>query len=103
MKRVGLPNKYPTESLRAQFDFLSQLPAGQTISAAVCTAAVFSGMDGAPAAMISGAASFAGTVVSQNLTGGVVGTIYTILCTVTTSGGLSLHQQGFVAVLPTQP
>lgn len=103
MKRVALPNKYPTESLQVQFDFISQLPVGQTITAATVTAAVFSGVDGSPASMISGPASFVGSVASQTITGGIVGTIYTLLCTATTSAGLSLMQQGYMAVVPTQP
>lgn len=103
MKRVGLPNKYPTESLQVEFDFISQLPQGQTISAAAVTAAVFSGLAGAATGLISEPASISGTRVTQAITGGTAGTIITLLCTATTSSGLSLHQQGFMAVLPTQP
>lgn len=103
MKRVALPNKYPAESLQVQFDFISQVPVGQTITGATVTAALFSGIDGAPAALISGPASFVGSVASQTIAGGIVGNIYTLLCVATTSGGLSLMQQGYLAVVPTQP
>lgn len=103
MKRAYLPSKLAGETIKAEFDFAGQLAAGETISTQVCTAAVYSGTDASPASVISGTASASGTVVTQTLTGGVSGVIYSIMCSITTSGGQTLQQLGRLAILPGLP
>jgi hypothetical protein len=82
------------------FDFTSNLAIGETISTATCTCTVFSGIDGSPSSVINGAASISGTQVTQSLTGGVVGVIYNIQCSVTTSTSQTLQMQGLLAIIP---
>lgn len=69
------------------FDFISRLASGETLSSATTTASVWSGVDSNPSAIISGSATISGTKVTQNITGGAVGTIYMVNCRATTSSG----------------
>ncbi len=103
MSRVIFIPKLVGETRTLTFDFISLLSASETISTEVTTATVYSGVDGGPSSVISGSASASGTVVSQGITGGVAGTIYNLLCTITTSGGQTLTIGGFLAVLPDSP
>jgi hypothetical protein len=98
--RVILSSKKPSEIIIEQVDFISQLGQGETILTAVCTCTVYTGVDANPSAMISGAATFSGTVVSQLVTGGVLGTIYEFLATVTTSLSQKIELAGYLAVIP---
>ena len=82
------------------FDFTSKLAASETISTQVVTAAVWSGVDAAPSAIISGSASVSGSIVSQKITGGVLGVIYTLTCTITTSTSQTLTLVGQLAIIP---
>ena len=85
------------------FEFLGELVAGETLSTATVTAAVYCGTDASPSSLISGSASASGTQVSQKLTGGVEGVIYKLTCTITTSAGNTLVKTGFLAVIPDLP
>lgn len=98
--RVDLPNKYVSETKTITFDFTSLLASGETISTESCTATVYSGTDASPSSIISGSATVSGAVVSQNITAGVVGVIYYIACSITTSLSQTLKLVGFLAVLP---
>lgn len=100
MLRVELPNKLAGETKTVPFDFTSLLASGETISTKSCAATVYSGTDASPSAIISGSASSSGAVVSQLITAGVVGVIYSLVCTITTSAGQTLQLAGFLAVLP---
>lgn len=82
------------------FDFISALAAGETISTKVVTASVYSGTDASPSSIISGSATSGGAIVSQKVTGGVAGTLYELLCTITTSLGQTLTMSSFLAVIP---
>jgi hypothetical protein len=48
--------------------------------------------------MISGAASASGKIVSQNVTGGTLGVIYQLLCSITTSLSQTLQMSAFLAI-----
>lgn len=85
------------------FEFLGELAVGETISTEAVTAAVHSGTDAAPSALIDGAAASSGTQVTQALTGGEEGVIYKLTCTITTSAGNTLVKTGFLAVIPDLP
>ena len=101
MPRAVIPSKYVGVTINATFDFTSQLAIGETISTQSCTCSVYSGTDASPSSVISGSASASGTVVTQKLTGGVLGVIYNVLCTITTSVGQTLQQDGLLAIIPT--
>lgn len=99
--RTIFPPKKQGETVILTFDFISQLPAGVTISTQVVSAAVWSGVDANPSAVISGAASASGTKVTQKVTAGVAGCVYALLCTITTSDAQTLQMSAYLAVLPT--
>lgn len=83
------------------FDFASSMTVGETISTQVVTAAVYSGNDPAPAGVISGAAAVQNvTQVVQLFTAGVLGVIYALTCTITTSLGQTLRQIAYLAIYP---
>jgi len=92
------------ETKTYQADFTSDLALGETISIATFTATTYSGTDASPSSIISGSATISGAVVSQKITGGVLGVIYELLCTVITNAGQSssqtLLQSGFLAISP---
>lgn len=100
MNRVILPAKRQGETVNQQFDFLSQLAPGETISTKVTTASVFTGVDASPSLVINGAATNSGSIVTQSLTGGVVGVVYTIVCTITTSLSQTIKLSGYLYVEP---
>ncbi|MHB8413931.1 MAG: phage fiber-tail adaptor protein [Acidiferrobacteraceae bacterium] len=101
--RVALAPKLVGETATYTFDFLSRLAVGETISTQVCAATVYSGVDASPSSIISGSATASGSVVSQNITAGVAGVIYQIVCTITTSASQTLLLQGYLAVLENLP
>ena len=103
MNRIELPNKIATEVKNLTFDFASLLAASETISTKVVTAAVYSGTDASPSSIISGSATSSGTVVTQLITGGTLGVIYELTCTITTSASQTLVLVGYMAVIPKVP
>jgi len=98
--RAILDPKLLGETKTITFDFTSSLAIGETISTQTVTASTYSGTDAVPSGVISGAASASGTVVSQKITGGVLGVMYELLCQITTSLGQTLQQSAFLAVVP---
>lgn len=95
-KRVGETRTFPC-------DFSSYISAGVVITAQTCTISLYSGVDANPSAMLSGAASHVGTIVNQNLIGGIVGNLYSLLYTATLSDGQAPEFSGFVYVEPDIP
>ena len=98
MIRLAFREKSVAETQTLTFDFLSLLALGESISSASTSAAVYSGTDSTPAALISGATTIAGSKVTQKVVGGVAGVMYTITCTATTSAGQVLAQSGYLVV-----
>ena len=103
MNRVEILPKLPGETVPRMVDFISKLPLGVTISAAVVTASVFSGNDLNPSAIVSGAASINGTQVTQKITAGVAGATYQLIYQATGSDGNTYQLWGFFTVLPGNP
>lgn len=100
MSRIIFEGKTDGETVTLTFSFLSRLAASETISTQTVTATVYSGTDASPSSIISGSASASGSNVTQKITGGVVGVIYQLLCTITTSTSQTLELTGFLAVVP---
>lgn len=92
--------KLAGETQTYTFDFTSDLAIGETISTQTVTATTYSGTDASPSSIISGSASASGAVVSQKITAGVLGTMYELLCQITTSAGQTLQQPAFLAIAP---
>jgi len=106
MNRVVLPSKRLGETVVVPpggIDFTSQLQPSETISSATITASVYSGTDPNPGAIVSGAASVSGTVVSQKITGGVLGVIYELLFVLLTSAGQTIEVAGYLAITQDLP
>lgn len=101
--RQELPPKLAGESPNLTFDFAGRLASGETISTQVVAATVYSGTDANPSAIISGAATASGSVVTQKVTAGTLGVIYELLCTITTSAGQTLQMCGLLAIVPDEP
>jgi len=100
MTRVELPPKLAGAIQNYTFDFAALLGASETISTKAVTATVYSGTDATPAAIVSGAATSAGSIVTQKITGGVLGVMYELLCQITTSAGQTLQLVGLLAIIP---
>lgn len=98
MSWIIQPTKLDGESKPYEWTF--SLPAGVTISSAVCSASVYSGTDSAPNNIISGSASISGAVVTQKLIAGTAGVIYLVLCSATLSNSTTLQLQSYIAVVP---
>jgi hypothetical protein len=92
--------KPPSSTKKYPFNFISDLAVGETVSAATVTATVWSGTDANPSAIISGAAGIASPVVTQTLTGGLAGNIYSVVCTATTSAGQTLIRSAYLVISP---
>ncbi len=99
VSRVNLLSKAAGETQTYVFDFTSRLSIGETLLTAAVAATVWSGDDPLPSAIISGSASIAGPKVSQKVTAGVTGTVYDLVCTVTTSAGQTLQLAGYLAIV----
>lgn len=96
--KVTFPKKRAGELRACPFDFTSSLSAAVTLVSATCTASVYSGNDASPSALLSGSPTVSGNVATQLTTGGVSGTIYSLLCKGTLSDGQQLDIQGFLAI-----
>ena len=96
---IAFPPKHASAIKKLVFDFISDLAVGETISTQTVTASVWSGTDASPSAIINGAATAAGTKVTQTITGGVVGVFYKLTCTITTSAGQTLIMIGYLAII----
>lgn len=96
---VELPPKITGSTQHVTLDFLSLLSTGATLSSATVTAAVWSGTDSNPSALVNGAATVSGTTATQSLAGGVAGTIYKLTWTATTSDSQTLVLVALLAVL----
>jgi hypothetical protein len=101
--RVVLSPKKLGEDLIVPMDFISRLAVGETIVTAVAACSVYSGTDPAPQDMLNGAPTVVSTVVEQTIIGGVVGTVYELLYTITTTQGQTLELSGYFAVVPDLP
>jgi hypothetical protein len=100
---VVFPSKNQLATVLCSFDFLSMLAASETLVSALVTVTIRTGSDPNPSAVLSGAASFAGKTVNQLVTGGVVGVIYVLTCSVVTSTGQDLVMNGELSIIDDNP
>lgn len=83
MNYVILPAKAVGEVQSYTINFSDRLQYGESINGAATTASVFTGTDPSPASILSGAPTFTATTLTQVISGGVAGVIYTVVFTVT--------------------
>lgn len=98
--RIELPPKLTSVTRNYEFDFSADLAVGETITAQVVTAAVYSGTDASPSSIVNGSASASGGVVTQSIMAGVLGVIYELTCQATTSASQVLKRIGLLAIVP---
>lgn len=98
--RVTFEGKLLGETQTLTFDFTSRLAVSETISSASVTATVYSGTDGSPQGIVSGTSTISGAVVSQKITGGLLGVTYSLKCTANTSTAQVLQLSGYLTVIP---
>lgn len=103
MSRVILLPKTSGETVKYQFDFSSRLATSETISTQTVTAAVYSGTDATPSAIVSGSATASGNIVTQAITAGTAGVTYTLTCTITTSASQTLILVALLTIIPSAP
>lgn len=90
------------EDLKLTFDFANDLGSSETISTAAVTASVWSGTDGSPSAIVSGAAAISGTRVTQLIVDGVTGVTYLLQYAITTDQAQKIHGMAFLEVSNTE-
>jgi hypothetical protein len=104
MSRVTFQPKLAGETSLITFDFISRLGTTEAISTKTITISVWSGNEVTPSLATSGTASVVNsTQVKQLITGGLVGTIYEINCTILTSLSQTLTLVGYLAVITDLP
>jgi len=99
MSFLTLPAKSQAEDIPVTFNFLDQLVFGEVITGVVITIIVYSGIDPNPSAMIADVPVITTPEVTVPIQDGVVGVIYTIVCTVTGSDSHVYSQEGRLAVI----
>ena len=104
MSRTVITPKYAGETKDYPFNFASQLVgATETLVSAVATASVYSGVDASPGALVNSTPTVLGTVATLRTQAGVVGVIYVVTVTGTSSTGQVMILQAFLTILPGQP
>lgn len=94
------PAKRVSTTLILTFDFSDQMSLGETIGNKVVYCELYSGVDATPSAVISGTPTIVGQTITQKITGGSVGAIYTIIAAIDTSAGQELISTTKIAVIP---
>lgn len=95
-----LKSKSPDSTIIVDFEFLSDLALTEELtSGEVVTVEVYSGTDLTPSALLDGTADILGTKVRQSITGGTVGNVYTLICSVDTSLGSTLIKSAKLAIV----
>lgn len=99
MTLFTVPSKDVAETIPIVFNFFDKLQYGETINGSAVTVSVFSGTDANPSAMLSGPAVNTSTTVTQNITGGLAGNIYMIVCVATATGSHNYSKECRLAVI----
>lgn len=100
MSRTIFDPKTVAELKTVQFNFSSQLAVSETITSALVAATVYAGTDPLPSNIVSGGAATSGAIVNQNITDGIVGVTYTLVCTIITSNTQTLTMSAFLTIIP---
>lgn len=99
MSTIVEETKLAGESIVVRVDFSSRCRIGETPATAVCGMEVYSGEDADVGEMVVGAAVLEGSVISQRISGGVPGVIYTLTIAVRTIDNNIYMDQAKIVVL----
>ena len=99
MNRVVFAGKPTSEDVVRTFDFTSLLAEGESLAAASLEVSVFSGTDSSPEDILSGVATVSSPRVEQEFTGGVLGTVYSVLCVAGTCNDQVYSLAAYLAVV----
>lgn len=105
-QKIIWPSVAKESKVTLTVSFLDTLEVGDHVNGATVSAVVFAGVDASPGDLISGLADYsAEPVITQDIDtttatgGGVVGVIYTVIFTVTTTNGNVYTKEGRLAVI----
>jgi len=96
METIILPEKGIGETYPVTITFADKLQSGEAINGAAVTVTVYAGTDATPSNLLSGSATYTANTVTQVITGGVAGVIYSLVYVAT---GTSSHNYAKVARL----
>ena len=96
-QRVVFDPKPEAELFDAVFDFSTDVPTGETITA-TCVATLYSGTTGVAVPTV-GAAVISGDQATHLISVGVAGNTYLLVCTAVVSGGQTLVRSGYLVVV----
>jgi len=82
------------------FDFTADLFSGETISSAVATISVHTGIDPSPSLLLYQVVTITGNICEQKVQKGLPGVVYDILMTIVTSTARIVEQITRIAILP---
>lgn len=99
MLTIILPIKDINETIPITVNFSDMLQFGESLTGASCAASLFSGTDPNPQNILDGAATFTATTVTQNITGGVAGNIYTLAFLTTATNSHNYVKVGQLSVI----
>lgn len=98
MKKQILQQKASAEVLDVTFDFMHTMMFGDTITSATAVITLESGTDANPSLMLDGAATHTARTVTQTIKGGVVGNIYRIAMSASTTNSCVYVVEGLLAI-----
>jgi hypothetical protein len=99
MLTVVLPIKAVTEVIPITISFSDMLQFGETVNGGAVSASVFSGTDPTPQAILSGLPTISASGLTQEITGGVAGNIYTLAFLVTATNSHNYVKVGNLSVI----
>lgn len=99
MTLFTIPSKTTGETIPVVFNFQGKLQYGESLNGNSVTCVLYSGTDPSPSSMISGAATMTATTVTQSITGGIAGNLYTLVCVATSTGSHNYSMECRIAVI----
>lgn len=100
MSTQVLEQKLESESIEVAVDMLSRLQGGEVIVTAAAAMSVSVGTDPNPGTMVTDLPVISGSLVTQRVTGGLSGVIYTLYLSVRTDANNIYVNECKLAVLP---
>jgi hypothetical protein len=96
--RSIMQSKKAGETITYQFNFQASLAANETIIGSTSQCKVYQGIDPLPELLLQNNPNPIGVIVYQTITGGIVGVVYEIVVTITTSLNNIIEQTGALAI-----